>query len=384
MYTVVDLFSGCGGGSMGFVNAGFKVVGAVEIDQDAAEAYRRNLEFQPIVDDIRKVKGSDILGPTGLERGELTLLFGCPPCQSFTILRRGSAASEADQQRNDLIYEYLRLVDELHPRHIAFENVPGLVEGRWRPQFDRFRELLGEFGYTFTYDVADAAEYGVPQRRRRVLVIGSRVTEPRLPARTHGEPGTPGLKPYVTVRDTIGNDRLRCLDRGERDPHDDFHFARRHSDLAVERLMHVPEGGGRVDLPPHLVLDCHKDHDGHYDIYGRMWWDRVAPTLTSGCTNVTRGRFAHPQQNRAISLREAMLLQTFPVKAQLYGGVEKMALQVGNAVPSRLAELIGRTIKKMDKAARDDNPAEKPKSPPARRSAKPSAPSRGRTSGRSR
>jgi len=110
-------------------------------------------------------------------------------------------------------------------------------------------------------------------------------------------------------------------------------------------------GAGLVDQrPEHLVLECHKHHNGHYDIYGRMWWDRVAPTLTSGCTNVTRGRFAHPVQNRAITLREAMLLQTFPPRARLYGGVEKMALQVGNAVPSLLAQRIGETITAMDRA----------------------------------
>ena len=347
MHTVVDLFCGCGGGSMGFHDAGLRTVGAVEIDADAAAAFTLNVGIAPLVKDVRDVRGQDLLSAAGLNRGELTLLFGCPPCQSFTVLRRGADPSEQDQRRNTLIYEYLRLVDQLHPRHIAFENVPGLVEGRWHPYFDRFRAVLADLDYKLAWRVVDAAEYGVPQRRRRVLVIGSRVAEPRLPRKTHSEHGDGTHKPFVTVRDTIS--RLRQLAAAEHDPDDEFHRARRHSDLALRRLAAVPEGGGRADLPDHLVLDCHKNHNGHYDIYGRMWWDRVAPTLTSGCTNVTRGRFAHPEQDRAITLREAMLLQTFPPDARLCGGVEKMALQVGNAVPSLLAQRIGETIIDMDR-----------------------------------
>lgn len=350
MYTVVDLFCGCGGGSMGFHDAGFRTVGAVEIDQDAAAAFTLNTGLAPVVKDIRDVSGDDLLAPAGLRRGELTLLFGCPPCQSFTVLRRGAKPTKRDRQRNNLLYEYLRLVEELYPRHIAFENVPGLAEGRWHTYFERFRDILADLGYEFDWRVADAAEYGVPQRRRRVLVIGSRVTKARLPGVTHAEHEDDEHQAFVTVRDTISD--LRPLASGEQDPEDEFHRARRHSDLALRRLAHVPEGGGRANLPEDLVLECHKNHNGHYDIYGRMWWDRIAPTLTSGCTNVTRGRFAHPEQNRAITLREAMLLQTFPPCAQLVGGVEKMALQVGNAVPSLLAQRIGETIKKMEQRSR--------------------------------
>src|SRR5262245_49295510 len=126
MYTVVDLFCGCGGGSMGFHKAGFKTLGAVEIDEDAAAAFNLNVGIAPIVKDIRAVSGEDLLAPVWLARGELTLLFGCPPCQSFTVLRRGATPTKHDRQRNNLVYEYLRLVEELYPRHIAFENVPGL------------------------------------------------------------------------------------------------------------------------------------------------------------------------------------------------------------------------------------------------------------------
>ncbi|WP_154675485.1 DNA cytosine methyltransferase [Parafrankia elaeagni] len=352
MYTVVDLFAGCGGGSMGFRKAGFAPVAAVEIDDLAAAAYEANLGLRPIVRDIRDVSLDD-LRAAGVVPGELTLLFGCPPCQSFTVLRRGQDASAYDRRRNDLIYEYLRMVRELRPRHLAFENVPGLVTGRWSSYFEVFRKMLADLEYKAVSHVVDAADYGVPQRRKRVLVVASRVAEPQLPPATHHAPDAlpmPGQRLHLTVREAIG--ALRPLASGQRDPDDRFHVARRHSEIALRRLRAVPEGGGRADLPDDLVLACHRDHQGHYDIYGRMWWNQVAPTLTSGCTNVTRGRFAHPEQDRAITLREAMLLQTFPSDAQLAGGVEAMALQVGNAVPSLLARRIGEQIAAMEAASR--------------------------------
>ena len=349
MYTVVDLFAGCGGGSMGFKKAGFTTLAAVEINRDAAASFALNVGIDPFVKDIRDVTVAE-LRKRGVRPGTLTLLFGCPPCQSFTVLRRASKATDDDLRRNDLIFEYLRLVEELRPRHLAFENVPGLVEGRWGRYFDAFRDRLAALGYTIKWRIADAAEYGVPQRRKRLLVVASRVTAPSLPEPTHAGGEADGMKPFVTVRDTISH--LRRLEAGEADPDDPFHRARQHSELTVRRLACISEGGDRRSLPDDLVLDCHRDHEGHYDVYGRMWWDRVAPTLTSGCTNVTRGRFCHPGQDRALTLREAMLLQTFPPRARLKGFTDGMALQVGNAVPSLLAQRIAETIIVMENESR--------------------------------
>jgi len=348
--TVADIFAGCGGGSIGFRQVGFEVVGAVEIDGDAAAAYAANVGVKPLRRDIREVTGRDLLERTGVGAGELTLLFGCPPCQSFTILRRGAAESELDGVRNSLPGEYVRLVDELRPRHIAFENVPGMVDGRWRHRFDELLSDLVKLGYRCRWNVLDAADYGVPQRRRRVVVVGSRLVEPTLPVASHAASGEGGLQSHRTVRDAIG--RLRPLGPGEADPGDSLHRARRHCELALRRLRAVPEGGGRMNLPPELQLACHQGHPGHYDIYGRMWWDRVAPTLTSGCTNVTKGRFGHPEQDRAITLREALLLQGFPDSATLSGvNTDTMALQVGNAVPPPLAAAVGHTVLEMERDA---------------------------------
>jgi DNA (cytosine-5)-methyltransferase 1 len=348
--TVVDLFAGCGGGSIGFQQAGFEVIGAVEIDEEAATAYAANVGVQPLAQDIREITGSDLLAGTGIDVGQLTLLFGCPPCQSFTILRRGAPETIADGVRNSLPREYSRLVEELRPRHIAFENVPGMVDGRWRHRFDELLAVLERLGYRCLWDVLDAADYGVPQRRRRLVVVGSRVVEPILPEPTHSALGKGNLPAHRTVRDAIGD--MLPLELGEADPADPFHRARRHSDIAVRRLRAVPEGGGRMNLPPELQLACHQGHPGHYDIYGRMWWDRVAPTLTSGCTNVTKGRFGHPEQDRAITLREALLLQGFPPGATVNSvNTDTMALQVGNAVPPPLTAAVGHAILEMEEDA---------------------------------
>ncbi|MDA8359768.1 MAG: DNA cytosine methyltransferase [Actinomycetota bacterium] len=350
-HPMVDLFAGCGGGSIGFRQAGLMPVAAVEIDPHAAAAYEANLGIAPIVRDVRLVTGDQLMTSTGLGPGECTVLFGCPPCQSFTSLRKGAPATSRDRRRNTLYLDYLRLVDEVRPRHIAFENVPGMLSQRWHPHFAAFLGQLEDIGYRADWIVLDAADYGVPQHRRRVLVVGSRVTRPILPAPTHfSDPRDKRRRRHVTVRQAIGD--CPPLGIGGRDPKDPLHEARLHSDMALRRLRAIPEGGARADLPPELQLDCHKGHSGHYDIYGRMWWDKPAPTLTSGCTNITRGRFAHPEQDRAITLREAMLLQSFPKRSTLSGTLDAMALQVGNAIPPLLARRIGEAVLEMEALSR--------------------------------
>lgn len=344
--TVVDLFAGCGGGSIGFQAAGFAVAGAVEIDPQASAGFKANTGFAPLVTDVRDVDADLLCVPD-----ELTLLFGCPPCQSFTELRRGDTHRTAsDDVRDTLPTQYLRLVAELRPRHLAFENVPGMATGRGKLQFRRLVDGLARLGYSLVWDVVDAAEFGIPQHRRRLLLVASRVTEPVLPVPTHTCVDRDGRPGFNTVRGAIGH--LAALRAGEEDAQDSLHRARRHSDLVVRRLDAIPEGGARADLPAELQLRCHQGHDGHFDIYGRMWWDRPAPTLTSGCTNPSRGRFSHPEQSRGLTVREAALLQGFPPYTRLFGGVEAMSLQVGNAVPPLVAQRIGEVVLDVEQAAR--------------------------------
>jgi DNA (cytosine-5)-methyltransferase 1 len=297
----------------------------------------------PLVADVRSVDGPGLLRSAGLATGECTVLFGCPPCQSYTVLRRASRLTDLDAVRETLPDEYLRLVEEVRPSFVAFENVPGMRDGRGRSQFGRLEASLKALGYTTSSDVIDVADFGVPQRRRRLVLLGGRGVAVTMPTPTHAAQARNGLAGHRTVRDAIGT--LAELGSGESDPSDAYHRARSHSDIALKRLQAIPEGGGRLDLPNDLQLDCHRDHKGHYDVYGRMRWDEPAPTITSGCTNITRGRFAHPSQDRAITLREAMLLQGFPPETQLHGTNDQMAQQIGNAVPPPVAEAIAVAIK---------------------------------------
>jgi len=345
--TAIDVFGGCGGSGIGFRRVGFDILAAIENDPYAAKSYERNIGVEPIVRDVCDVTGRELLKETGLARGELTALIGCPPCQGFTSHRRDTARGR--DPRNVLLGEYVRLVRALRPQFVVFENVPGLVKGPSRWRFEIAVRELRALGYELTYEVVQSADYGVPQFRKRLLVIGASEYVPVLPEPTHGDPESKSVrrgerKRWVTVRDAIGG--LRRLRSGEADPKDALHVARNHSDLNLRRLREIPhDGGSRDSLPAELVLACHKDHEGHYDVYGRMSWDRPAPTLTSGCTNITRGRFAHPVQDRAITVREALLLQGFPKYAWLAGGIEEQSLQVGNAVPPPLAAAAARAVR---------------------------------------
>ena len=344
--TLVDLFSGCGGASLGFKAAGFKVSGAVELDPLAAESYELNLGISPLIKDVRALDGQELLRTFDLRKGELTCLLGCTPCQGFSRHRGDGAGRDP---RNRLLDDFIELVLGMLPLFVAFENVPVLLigPGRWRLQ--QAITKLRRASYEVRTEVVQAADYGVPQKRRRLLLVASRVGNGvPWPVPTHGAPDSARvlrgeLAPWRTVQDAIGD--LPRLRSGQTSASDALHCARTHSKVALERMAHIrKDGGGRFDLPKNLELKCHRDHDGHKDVYGRMWWSRPAPTLTGGCTNITRGRFIHPAQNRAITDREALLLQGFPSFATVVGTAGQRALQIGNAVPPPLTEAVAKAV----------------------------------------
>jgi len=344
----IDLFAGCGGATLGFKQEGFRVAAAVEVDPTAAETYRLNHpEVILFEEDILEITPRRILRRSGFRKGEVTVILGCPPCQGFSRQRRGKR-----DERNKLVRVFAEFVAAIKPQLFVLENVPGLANGAGKRIFQDALETLRECGYSVVHDILNAADYGVPQRRKRVVVIGSLNGSVSLPSPTHCSPrrlkssldtSTP-LKPWRTVRDAIGN--LRGLSSGKADPKDPLHAAPRHGEKALKRLRNIPRNGGsRNQLPRDLVLKCHEKHDGHRDVYGRMKWDIVAPTITGGCNRVSKGRFAHPKQNRGITMREAALLQTFPKSYQFFGGRSAIALQLGNAVPVGLARAIARHLR---------------------------------------
>lgn len=330
--TAVDLFCGAGGLTLGLKQAGFQVLGAVDLDELAAETYRRNHRSVTLWNrDIRKLAVSEMMATLGLQRGELDLLAGCPPCQGFSTIRTHRRGSCVADERNELVFEFVRFVRVLRPRAVMLENVPGLSNDK---RMQGICRTLTQLGYSWEKRIADAADFGVPQRRRRMLLVASRAGKPEIPL--DGGKAT-------TVRDAIGH-----LDRPNRsrDPmHNVFEERAPH---VVELIRRIPKNGGsRSSLDPKLRLDCHVRTDGFYDVYGRMAWDRVAPTITSGCTNPSKGRFLHPSQNRAITPREAALLQTFPKGyfISMRRGKEHAAALVGNALPPRMIKVIACAIR---------------------------------------
>lgn len=346
MPSAIELFSGCGGLSTGLIAAGFTVLSAVEINQTAADTYRLNHpNVNLIVDDVRNVAAASLLRIHNLRKGQLDLLAGCSPCQGFSRLRKGESGKE--DPRNQLVFEFLRLVRGLRPKTIFMENVPGLITTEYGENL--FKKILAELsrlGYAVDYKIIDTADYGVPQFRRRFVLLGSRYKRHpiTLPDTTHAAPNENERQnklPWNTVRTAF--DGIPALLNGDTDPNIPLHTCSRIGELNMQRIRSVPhDGGSRSSFPPDLVLKCHRDYpDGFRDVYGRMHWDQPSPTLTGGCTNITRGRYVHPDQDRGISLYEAARLQTFPDDYRFAGNFGEKALQIGNAVPVHLAQTMG-------------------------------------------
>lgn len=332
--TAIDLFCGSGAVSLGLKQAGFDVVGAVDYEPGACRTYRANHPSVRLIEkDIRLVDPNDFsdLVPSGLD-----LLVICAPCQPFSSQNRSRST---DDSRIDLVSESKKFILRFNPSIVFLENVPGLAATDVFLDFkDWLRNVAG-------YEVAEpirvnAAELGVPQRRMRMIMVAAKggslqkaTTFKKCAIRTVGQAISDLPEPPVG--------RSSCTA-------DSLHYARRHSPINIERLKHIPDnGGGRESLPKRLRLKCHQNtkKSAFSDTYGRMSFADVAPTLTTGCTDITRGRFAHPVQNRAITLREAARLQSFPDDYTFHGNASQIAMQIGNAVPPRMMFNIGISLK---------------------------------------
>jgi DNA (cytosine-5)-methyltransferase 1 len=331
--TAIDLFAGAGGATAGLKAAGFDVRAAVEIDATAARSYRLNHpETAVIQSDIRLVTGREILRAARLRRGQLAILQACPPCQTWSSLGKRSPSDP----RNELVTVVAGLIEGLRPRGFILENVLGLRDD------ERLADLLRrsrDMGYVSKVYVVDASDFGVPQRRRRLIVLGSRVAGiSALPAALADLLPPEFDRSRRTVREAIG--RLA-------DGPDALHRYRRLGTLAQMRAEALPAGGRRKDLPERLQLKCHKTLGtrGATAAYGRMAADEVAPTLTTRCTTPACGPYFHPWENRGISLREAALLQTFPADYKFDGHYDEIERQIGNAIPVRLAEAAARAAR---------------------------------------
>lgn len=334
----IDLFCGAGGLTHGLISAGIDVVAGIDLDPECKWAYEENNNAKYINANISDVSGQDLLRLW--PKGSIRVLAGCAPCQPFSRYRKGSP--ESGDEKWKLLNEFGRLVKETSPDVITMENVPGLIK---HSVFEKFVNSLKRQKYKVWYGVVNCQEYGVPQKRQRLVLLASKISGIDLIPPTHEK------NSYLTVKDAISS--LPYLESGKADPEDPLHVSQGLSPLNMMRMKQSLPGGTWKDWDPNLVAECHKKSSGktYTSVYGRMTWDEPAPTMTTLCFGFGNGRFGHPEQDRGISLREAALLQSFPRNYIFTEPGKKIKLGVigrliGNAVPVKLGEAVGKSIMK--------------------------------------
>jgi DNA (cytosine-5)-methyltransferase 1 len=337
----LDFFCGAGGLTRGLIDAGIRVLAGIDSDARCKDTYEKNNHAEFWHADIRDVNKLMIEEqfPLLFVQPDDVLFAGCAPCQPFSQQRN----SKVERKDKNILLEFGRIIEECLPGWVLVENVPGManVRNRNTTPYNEFRQILERNNYVCAPGFVNAKDYGIPQNRRRFVLLASRVegVSVSLPEKTHG----PTNIAYRTVRQAIRH--FPPIVAGMTDPSINNHTSTSISPINLERLRATPhDGGDRRSWPDNLVLKCHKDHDGHTDVYGRMHWDQPAPTLTSKCISISNGRYGHPEQDRAISLREAAALQTFPDDYAFYGSIPSVALQIGNAVPVLLGLCLGKHI----------------------------------------
>lgn len=330
--TAVDLFCGAGGLSLGLQAAGFQILGAFDAWEPAVRSYRLNFPGHPcFLEDVAKlnaVRLAELGLPTAVD-----LVAGGPPCQGFSIQRIG----DDKDARNDLVLDFVRVASFLNAKMFIMENVPGLLGARGKPVFERLLALSATLGYQVETKVLDAADFGVPQHRRRIFVIGR-----HQDFLGHFAFPSPTIDRYQTVAEALAGLPLPAQ-VGALSPSDPLHVETPLSPLNKKRIQLVPPGGGFQDLPLDLRSDCHKagaERIGHRSVYGRLHPDRPAGTITAMFDSFTRGRFGHPSQPRNLTLREGARLQGFPDSHCFSGTKREMTKQIGNAIPPPMAKAI--------------------------------------------
>lgn len=321
--TAIDLFCGCGGMTEGLKQAGYDVVWGVDIAEKPLLVYRLNHgDVSTLRGDIRDVDCRNLMDELSLRQGNLDMLAACPPCQGFSSIRTRNRSESVPDERNDLVHEVYRFARAFLPKAVMLENVPGLSRDS---RFTTFVKEMENLGYKGEWKIVDVADSGVPQRRKRLIYASG----------LHAPVRIMNLElPRMTVRGAISS---LPVPGGSGD---ELHDLPENRSARIRRLIaQIPhDGGGRHQLPDEYVLPCHRRNpSGFNDVYGRMAWDKPAPTITGGCASPSKGRFLHPEQNRCISLREAALLQGFPADYDF--SVQTMAKHeiarmIGNALPA--------------------------------------------------
>ena len=336
MFNVIDFFCGCGGTSAGLRSAGMNIIAGIDYDEKAIKTYQKNFpEAVSIQKDIKRISEDEIAEIISGHRISGPLVFSaCAPCQPFSNQNRFKKISDT---RVCLLDDLHRFIKRFYPDYILLENVPGMQKVANGP-FYKFIDLLRSLNYKFCFSVLNAVKYGVPQNRKRLVLLASKNYEIKFPDPEYGE----GLKPFRVVRDAI--EKYPPINHGTSSNNIQDHEAAKLSDLLLKRISVLKPGEDRRNWPDELKLKCHINKKGHSDVYGRLDWDKPSVTLTTKCISLSNGRFGHPTQNRALSAREAAAIQTFPDDFTFVGSVWEKGRQIGNAVPVLFAKELGKQI----------------------------------------
>ncbi|MCD7935648.1 MAG: DNA cytosine methyltransferase [Tannerellaceae bacterium] len=340
---VIDLFCGIGGLSYGMYCQGLKIIAGFDIDKTCKYAYEKNTNSNFLYKDVSCITHKEINRLFKKSKCNIRILAGCAPCQPFSSY--SFKVKNKDENKYDLLYQFGRLIEETLPEIVTMENVAQILTFKLKPVLNDFVDILKKNNYQVSIHKVFCPDYGIPQTRKRLVLLASRLGPIDLIPPTH----TPSS--YKTVRMTIGD--LPPIKAGETCITDPLHKAKDLSPLNIRRLEATPDRGSWKDWPEDLKLECHKKNTGKSfgSVYGRMAWDEPAPTMTTLCTGIGNGRFGHPEQNRAISIREAALFQTFPYDYEFFSPEESVSITkasryIGNAVPPLLGEVIAKSIKK--------------------------------------
>lgn len=335
----VDFFCGAGGVTCGFKQANIEVLGGIDIDPKCKDTYEKNNGTKFLNMDVSVIDKAILEIEFGISKNDDNLIFvGCSPCQYYTNLKTDKSKSKKSRL---LLEDFQEFVDYYKPGFIFIENVPGLEKKKGTP-LTKFKKFLIDTNYVFSDGVLNAKFYGVPQNRRRYVLIASRVTHSIcLP--------DPEKEKIISVRSAIGDKKLfPKIKAGHVDESDFIHTSANLSKTNLKRLSLTPINGGTRRSwakKKKLQLECYKSHVGHTDVYGRMFWDKPSPAITTRFVSISNGRYGHPEEHRAISLREGATLQSFPLKYNFYAGTQgAISTMIGNAVPPTLAKKIGEQL----------------------------------------
>ena len=338
---VIDLFCGIGGLSYGMKSAGFDIRAGFDLDWTCQYAYETNTGGKFFYKDVKEVTGDEIQALYSNKKNAIRVLAGCAPCQPFSSY--AFKKKDKDPNKYELLYEFGRLVEEVNPDIVTMENVTQILNFKSKPVLKDFVKKLESLGYFVDLNRVFCPDYGIPQTRKRLVLLASKLGMINLISPTHTKNN------YVTVRDAIGD--LTPIAAGEIDKTDPLHRSTALTPINLKRIKATPYGGSWHDWPEELILECHKKKEGktYGSVYGRMEWDKPSPTMTTQCTGLGNGRFGHPEQDRAISIREAALLQTFPKSYKFFQDESAVSITIasryiGNAVPPRLGEVIAQSI----------------------------------------